>query len=44
VKANLAHFTSSPAIKWLCARYGVVLTLVALTSLALTLGAGQKWN
>jgi hypothetical protein len=43
VKANLAHFTS-PAIKWLSARYGVVLTLVALASLALTLGAGQKWD
>jgi hypothetical protein len=44
VKANLARFTSSPAINWLQARYGVVLVLVVLASLALTLGAGQKWD
>ena len=44
MKANLALFTSSTAIKWLRARHGVGFALVALASLALTLGAGQKWN
>ena len=45
VKANLALFAGRLAgIKWEASQYRVVMAIAALAIVALSLGAGHKWD